>query len=67
MEYGATDVFHVCYEAACAAQTPALLPFPDLTETATAFPMYEQQGINPARVIRVGSVFLQACNALWEA
>lgn len=37
-----------------------LLPFPDLTEPATAFPLYVQQGIDPARIIRVENVYLQA-------
>ena len=43
-----------------ARQTPVLLPFPDLTEPATAFPLYVQQGIDPARIIRVENVYLQA-------
>ena len=43
-----------------AQQTPVLLPFPDLTEPATAFPLYVQQGIDPARIIRVENVYLQA-------
>ena len=41
-------------------QTPVLLPFPDLTEPATAFSLYVQQGIDPARIIRVENVYLQA-------
>ena len=43
-----------------ARQTPVLLPFPDLTQPATAFPLYVQQGIDPARIIRVENVYLQA-------
>ena len=42
-------------------QTPALLPFPDLTDPAVAFPMYVQPEIDPRRIVRIDNVFLQAC------
>ena len=41
-----------------------LLPFPDLIEPATAFPLYVQQGIDPARVLRIENVYLQAWNRI---
>ncbi|KAK9827681.1 hypothetical protein WJX81_007940 [Elliptochloris bilobata] len=40
-------------------RTPALQPFPELRDPGTAFPLYEQQGIDPRRVARVEDVFLQ--------
>ncbi|KAK9827655.1 hypothetical protein WJX81_004166 [Elliptochloris bilobata] len=40
-------------------RTPVLLPFPDLTEPASAFPLYVQPGIDPRRIIRMGDVYLQ--------
>ncbi len=42
-------------------QTPVLLPFPDLTEPAVAYPMYVQPGIDPRRIVRIDKIFLQAC------
>jgi len=42
-------------------QTPVLLPFPDLTEPAVAFPMYVQPGIDPRRIVRIDKIYLQAC------
>ena len=42
-------------------QTPVLLPFPDLTEPAVAFPRYVQPGIDPRRIVRIDKIYLQAC------
>lgn len=40
-------------------QTPALLPFPDLTEPQTAYPLYSQQGVDERYIARMENVYLQ--------
>lgn len=40
-------------------QTPALLPFPDLTEPQTAYPLYNQEGLNERLIVRLDNVYLQ--------
>ena len=40
-------------------QTPALLPFPDLTEPQTAYPLYIQEGLNERLIVRLDNVYLQ--------
>jgi hypothetical protein len=40
-------------------QTPALMPFPDLTAPELAYPGYVQQDINPKQVTKVSGVYLK--------
>ena len=40
-------------------QTPALNPFPDLTQPEAAFPMYPHPEIDPELVTRMDTVYLQ--------
>ena len=42
------------------AQTPALLPFPDLTEPQTAFPQYSHPELDPQYIVRLPDVYLKA-------
>ncbi len=41
-------------------QTPALLPFPDLTEPQVAFPLYPQPELEQQYVTRLENIYLQA-------
>jgi hypothetical protein len=36
----------------CVVQTPALTPFPDLTQPEIAFPLYEQRDIDSRLVVK---------------
>ena len=40
-------------------QTPALLPFPDLTQPELAYPMYPQPEIDPDLIARIDDVYLR--------
>ncbi|KAK9810163.1 hypothetical protein WJX72_005905 [[Myrmecia] bisecta] len=40
-------------------RTPALLPFPDLTQPEIAYPLYPQPELNPKLITRVENVYLQ--------
>ena len=40
-------------------QTPALLPFPDLTQPELAYPMYPQPEIDPELIARIDDVYLR--------
>jgi hypothetical protein len=40
-------------------QTPALLPFPDLTEPQTAFPLYAHPELDPQYIVRLPDVYLK--------
>ena len=40
-------------------QTPALEPFPDLTQPEIAYARYQQPGIDPSSIATLGSVYLQ--------
>jgi hypothetical protein len=40
-------------------QTPALMPFPDLTAPELAYPGYIQQDINPKQITKVSGVYLK--------
>ena len=40
-------------------QTPALLPFPDLTQPELAYPMYSQPEIDPELVAKIDDVYLR--------
>uniref|UniRef100_A0A1D2A093 O-fucosyltransferase family protein n=1 Tax=Auxenochlorella protothecoides TaxID=3075 RepID=A0A1D2A093_AUXPR len=40
-------------------ETPALTPFPDLTQPGVAFPLYAQPGVDPDLVVRVEGVYLK--------
>ena len=41
-------------------QTPALLPFPDLTEPQVAFPLYTQPELEHKYITRLENIYLQA-------
>lgn len=41
------------------AQTPALLPFPDLTAPEVAYPAYAQPGVDPATIAHMSGVYLE--------
>ena len=56
---GVTCMCHIINRAPNSAQTPALLPFPDLTEPQTAFPLYPQPELDPQYITRLPSVYLQ--------
>ena len=43
----------------CHVQTPALTPFPDLTQPEVAFPLYPHPEIDPRLVTHMDSVYLQ--------
>ena len=45
-------------------QTPALLPFPDLTEPQTAYPLYAQEGVDERYIARMENVYLQVFELL---
>lgn len=45
-------------------QTPALLPFPDLTEPQTAYPLYAQRGVDEKYIARMENVYLQVIELL---
>ncbi len=40
-------------------QTPALLPFPDLTAPEVAYPAYAQPGVDPATIAHMSGVYLE--------
>ena len=41
------------------AQTPALLPFPDLTAPEVAYPAFAQPGVDPATIAHMSGVYLE--------
>ena len=43
----------------CCLQTPALTPFPDLTQPEVAFPLYPHPEIDPRLVTHLDNVYLQ--------
>jgi hypothetical protein len=45
--------------SAVCMQTPALLPFPDLTQPELAYPMYPQPEIDPELIARIDDVYLR--------
>ena len=49
----------IAHTRSCAAQTPALLPFPDLTQPELAYPMYPQPEVDAELIARIDDVYLR--------
>lgn len=56
---GQHTVVRLCEAGECVAQTPALLPFPDLTAPEVAYPAYAQPGVDPATIAHMSGVYLE--------